>query len=267
MTYCRSARAGQMVVLTYPTKILMDAQLGALRQEMQRAGRDLCIWPTPDATFRPLAINVVNYSTDLLLYLLRTVGGDALKGKRGDLLQRLFDRQDWYGKEKAIVTTPDVLHLIAEHKYASSRRLLQYLFAGALFVFDEFPHVPQPSQFSFAIAGNPLGVEWPDCDSFGDAGGTRRSAVLFADYPPASVDFAPDSVGDPGHSEDRVFNHPLEVRVASFQTSDLEEWLPRLEAVLPELPRPVAVILDSVHRLQWLKRRLRPLTQHLVWNW
>ena len=65
-------RAGQMVVLTYPTKILMESQLGALRSEMQREGRDLCVWPAPDAAFRPSAINVVNYSTDSLLQLLRT---------------------------------------------------------------------------------------------------------------------------------------------------------------------------------------------------
>src|SRR5262245_6349323 len=60
-------RDGRILVLTYPTKILMDAQVGALRHELSAAGRDLCVWPDPDNKFRNGAINVVNYSTDSLL--------------------------------------------------------------------------------------------------------------------------------------------------------------------------------------------------------
>src|SRR5262249_16859006 len=64
-------RDGKMLVLTYPTKILMDAQVGALRRELGTLGRDLCVWPDPDTNFRSGAINLVNYSTDSLVKLLR----------------------------------------------------------------------------------------------------------------------------------------------------------------------------------------------------
>src|SRR5262249_44074562 len=120
------------------TKILMDAQVGALRSELAERGRDVCVWPDPDREFRSGAINLVNYSTDSLVRLLRQLGPKAKPGKRGELLQSLFLAQRWYGRESAIVTTPDVLHLIAERKYEASKRLQQHLSAGGLFVFDEF---------------------------------------------------------------------------------------------------------------------------------
>src|SRR4051812_5902647 len=41
------------LVLTYPTKILMEAQVSALQREMAYAGKELCIWPQPDRAFRP----------------------------------------------------------------------------------------------------------------------------------------------------------------------------------------------------------------------
>src|SRR5262249_30476645 len=84
-------------------------------------------------------------------------------------------------------------------------------------------------------------------------------AALCAHFPMHTVDFAPDSVGRPGLAGHRVFNYALEVSFESFKTSDLEEWLPRLEKRLPALSHPTAIILDSVHRLDWLHRRLSPL--------
>ena len=44
---------GRTLVLTYPTKILMDAQVGALRNELAESGRDVCVWPDPDTRFPP----------------------------------------------------------------------------------------------------------------------------------------------------------------------------------------------------------------------
>src|SRR5437773_237729 len=36
---------GRLLVLTYPTKILMLAQVNALRKEVAASGRDICVWP------------------------------------------------------------------------------------------------------------------------------------------------------------------------------------------------------------------------------
>ena len=111
-----------------PTKILMDAQIGALRSELAARARRMHLARSGHGI--PIgAINLVNYSTDSLLKFLRRMGPEAKLGKRGDLLQ-WFLAQDWFGHERAVVTTPDVLHLIAERKYESSKRLQQYLNAG-----------------------------------------------------------------------------------------------------------------------------------------
>ena len=252
---------GRILVLTYPTKILMDAQVGALRSELMKCGRDVCIWPDPDRDFRAGAINIVSYSTDSLLKLLRQMGPEAKLGKRGDLLQQLFLAQRWYGQESALVTTPDVLHLIAERKYEASKRIQQYLAAGGLFVFDEFHlyHnlanlVPLLEEILTQWSGRIVLLSATPVES-------QDLRGLLGRFPTATIQFEPDSAGTPGAAGHRTFNYPLEVRLESFQTTDLEEWVRRLEELLPALPRPAAVILDSVHRLQWLQQRLAPFAR------
>jgi CRISPR-associated helicase Cas3 len=256
-------RDGRMLVLTYPTKILMETQVGALRHELRVAARDVCVWPDPDLKFRSGAINIVNYSTDSLLRLLRQQGPDALKGRRGDLLQKLFDNQRWYGEENAIVTTPDVLHLIVERRYHASKRLQQYLAGGGLFVFDEFHLYHNLANFVPLL--DEILTQWNGRIVLLSATPLESEELqeLVARFPTAEIAFTPNSVGVAGNDGHRTFNHPLELRVDSFRTSDLEEWLPRMEELLPTLPRPAAIILDSVHRLQWLHRHLGPLARKL----
>ncbi|MGO8899465.1 MAG: type I-D CRISPR-associated helicase Cas3' [Isosphaeraceae bacterium] len=254
---------GRMLVLTYPTKILMDAQVGALRSELVERGREVSVWPDPDRVFRPGAINLINYSTDSLLTLLRGMGPEAKLGKRGDLLQSLFDAQQFWGHERAVVTTPDVLHLIAERKYEASKRIQQYLNAGGLFVFDEFHLYHNLANFVPLL--EEILTQWNGRIVLLSATPVESQELrgLFGRFPNATINFEPDSVGTHGAAGHRTFNHPLEVRLESFQTTDLEEWVRRLEDLLPILPRPAAVILDSVHRLQWLGRRLAPFARQL----
>jgi CRISPR-associated helicase Cas3 len=256
-------RDGRILVLTYPTKILMDAQVGALRRELAAAGRDLCVWPDPDPKFRSGAINVLNYSTDSLLRLLRDQGPQILKRRRGDLLHNLFDDQQWFGRERAIVTSPDVLHLIAKRRYHASKRLQLYLAGGGTFVFDEF-HLYHALK-NFVPLLDEILTQWNGRVVLLSATPIVSDDLrgLLARFPGPDVAFEPDSVGVPGSPGDRTFNHPLELRVDSFPTTDLEEWLVRMEELLPALPRPAAIILDSVHRLQWLQRRLTSLARSL----
>ncbi len=256
-------RDGRILVLTFPTKILMDTQVGALRNELIAAGRDLCVWPEPDSRFRANAISIINYSTDSLLRLLRRDGPEALSGRRGDLLHRLFDNQEWFGRERAIVTTPDVLHLIASRRYHASKRLQQYLTGGGLFVFDEVHLYHNLANFVPLL--ETILTQWNGRVVLLSATPVvgNELATLIAGFPTAEIGFVPASVGVPGSAPDRTFNHRLELRLDSFRTSDLEEWIPRMEELLPQIPRPAAVILDSVHRLQWLQRRLQPLARKL----
>ncbi len=254
-------RDGRILVLTYPTKILMEAQVGALRSELAERGRDVCVWPDPDLDFRGGAVNLVNYSTDSLLKLLRQMGPEAKLGKRGDLLQSLFLAQQWYGRESAVVTTPDVLHLIAERKYEASKRIQQYLNAGGLFVFDEFHLYHNLANFVSLL--EEILTQWNGRIVLLSATPVESQELrdLFGRFSTATIQFEPDSVGTPGTAGHRTFNHPLEVRLESFQTTNLEELVRRLEDLLPALPRPAAVILDSVHRLQWVHRQLAPFAQ------
>ena len=239
---------GRLVVLTYPTKILMDAQVGALRSELALHGRDVCIWPDPDTEFRAGAINLVNYSTESLLKILRRMGPEATLGKRGDILHQLFLAQEWFGHERAVVTTPDVLYLIAELRYESSKRLQQYLSAGGLFVFDEFHLYHNLANFVPLL--EKILTEWNGRIVLLSATPVESQELreLLARFSTATIQFEPDSVGIPMAAGHRTFNYPLEVRLESFRTSDLEEWVRRLEDILPDLSHPTAVILDSVHR-------------------
>ena len=249
---------GRMVALTYPTKILMEAQVSALRHDLGKAGKDVAVWPEPDTAFRPGAINILNYSTDSLLRLVKRQGWNAVRGKRGDLLQKLFDEQDWFGKEKALVTTPDVLHLIASGKYGSSKRLEQHLGGGALFLFDEF-HLYHNLK-NFVPLLERILRQWNSRIVLLSATPVESEEIqdLYSQFSTASISFVPDSVGEPDSGDSRVFNYPLDMTIETFRTTNLEEWVPRLTDWLPRLPGPRAVILESVHRLQWLKRRLKP---------
>jgi CRISPR-associated helicase Cas3 len=247
------------VVLTYPTKILMEAQLGSLREDFARDSRDLCVWPKPDNVFREDALNVINYSTDALLYLLKTQGDSSLKKKRGDLLHKLFDEQRWFGRERALVTTPDVLHLIAKHRYGAAKRLAQYLSPGGLFVFDEFHLYHNLANFVPLL--ETILEKWDGRIVLLSATPVIRKELreLFAIHSVRTIQFAPNSIGSPDGQDVRIFNHPLKVYIESFKTSDLVQWMKHLEHYLPTLSQPTAIILDSVHRVQRLKKQIETL--------
>ena len=127
---------GTPIVLTYPTKILMDAQVESIKKEMD----NVAVWPD-DANKFPLtgksSINVWKYSLDSLSTYMkeRPEEFDAF-ANRGELLSKgMFSIE--YGEKKIFVTTPDVLWLIYSGKYKGCR-MLQSQLNGALVSFDEF---------------------------------------------------------------------------------------------------------------------------------
>lgn len=258
-------RNDAMVVLTYPTKILMQTQLSALREELARDGKDLCVWPDPDDEFRPNAVNVVNYSTDAVMQQLRKHGDAVLKETRGELLNRLFNEQKWRGQERAVVTSPDVLHLVSRHRYKEAERLMQWLRNG-LFVFDEF-HLYHNLENFVPLLDRILNT-WNGRIVLLSATPIEREELrdLLAQYPTRRIQFAPQSIGAPASPPVRVFNYPLTVEIESFKTTDLAKWIPRLQRFLPTLRRPIAIILDSVHRVQWLRRDLERMVRERGWN-
>lgn len=253
-----------MNVLTYPTKILMETQLAALKDQFAQTGKDLRVWPKFDNEFRADAVNVVNYSTDSVLHLLKNGDRDAARLKRGELILQILNWQNSFGRvSRTIATTPDVLHLISRYRYSGAKKnLVQWLIHG-LFVFDEFHlyynlrnFVPLLEKILSTWNGTVvlLSATPIEHEELGD---------LLSRFKTIRIPFAPDSTCDIGETPQRVFNYPLEIKLESFKTSDLQQWPPRLGALLPTLQQPTAVILDSVHRVQWLRGDLEVIAKQL----
>ena len=95
------------LILTYPTKILMEAQVAALEAEL---GRDK-IGRWPDRDFVSGGANLILYNSDSLVRAVQALKFDVREG-RGDLLRRLFFQLGAWAKRGAIVTSPDVLWLL-----------------------------------------------------------------------------------------------------------------------------------------------------------
>ncbi len=103
-----------------------------------KRGRDVVSGETPTRISAPGAVNLVNYSTDSLLKLLRRTRPETELGKKGDLLSQLFLSLHGSSLEQALVTTPDVLHLMQNKSMEDRKCSSGTLAAGGLFVFDEF---------------------------------------------------------------------------------------------------------------------------------
>lgn len=251
--------ANKAIVLTYPTRILMRAQLESLQMEYSK----LAIWPPLETStwdgkcpFSNDTVNIVHYSTSSLVELLRKQGAD-LNLDRGRLLRKAFDTQDWSSPRKGLVTSPDVLHLMINREvYDKSDRLQQYLHGG-LFVFDEFHLYYQLQHFAelvelilrrlngkvVMLSATP--IRNSDLNAIRNAYSGEIFDVLFSE--------------SLGNSNDICFNYPLEVRIEQFDytgAKNLSETIGRLETLICELPKPLAVIFDSIFRLKHVRRAL-----------
>ena len=133
------------IILTYPTKILMDAQVESIRKEFE----GVSVWPD-DADFPGENINVFKYSLDSLSYFFQTNPNNFdFFENRGELLKNgIFSLR--YGKKCIFVTTPDVLWLIYSGKYKGFRTLQSQL-KGSIVSFDEFHAYANLQNFYFLL--------------------------------------------------------------------------------------------------------------------
>jgi hypothetical protein len=233
------------LILTFPTKILMQAQAALLKRTFPGASH----WPdnprpTPDLT-------IFEYSTDSLVRYLRANSGMADVDRSG-LLEAILTRHGLQCRKNLFVTTPDVLYLMQQGCYRGSRWLTSRIQRPIVF-FDEFHLYTNLRHFA------PL-VEWL-VEILG-------ATVVFLSATPTTnpdlekvrqkfsvidIPFA-DSLGAAG---DFCFNHPLDLRIVSCAYTKPDQLLATLREVLPSLPKPCAIIFDSVFRLRHLERRLR----------
>ncbi|NLI75619.1 MAG: type I-D CRISPR-associated helicase Cas3' [Candidatus Riflebacteria bacterium] len=233
------------LVLTFPTKILMQAQVGLLRREFPRASH----WP--DSPQSAPSLTIFEYSTDALVRFLRQ-NPDLATVDRSQLLKAILERHGWQCRKNLLVTTPDVLYLIQQNCYRSSHWLTAMLHRPVVF-FDEFHLYTNLRAFA------PL-VEWlldvlQATVVFLSATPTSNADLdrLKERFPTLVIPFA-ESAGD---SKDVCFNHPLDLQVVPCVYTKPEVLLETLRRVLPLLAKPCAIIFDSVFRLRHLEPRLR----------
>lgn len=232
------------VVLTYPTKILMETQVATLK----KGATALSVWP--DDQPKPGGVQAFNYSTDALVRFMRRQN-IAAPPDRGSLWQRVLFTQEGMGGPFLLITTPDVLWLLFIAKvYHPARRLQNYL-QNAIVVFDEF-HLYYNLETFPELVKKLLET-------------IARKVVLLSATPIVSDTMYqlqqrfPTRVitfEEGGDGKQRVFNFPLKVCIHTFRHTMIEEAEKKTRSVLQGLPTPAAIIMDSVFRLAHLRRRL-----------
>lgn len=235
------------IVFAYPTKLLMEAQVSSLYRAL---GKDrIRIWPFEDMWKN--SINLFLYSTDSLLQAIKQKKLTNILN-RSELLYKLFNDLGWYSKQGGIITSPDVLYLLKEGKYKKSKEILNNL-QNSLFIFDEF-------HCYYGLSTFPTLLEFllsTIADKVVLLSATPIKSETLQEieqrYEMSKIDFSSSL----GNQQDTCFNYSLRVEIQSFKYSNLDEIQTRLLDLLPRLPRPCAVIFDSIFRLRHIERRLR----------
>jgi len=232
------------IILTYPTKILMETQLATLKKEVTT----LSVWP--DDQLQAGGVQAFNYSTDALVRFMRrqnmTVPPD-----RSVLWQKVLFTQEGMGGALLLVTTPDVLWLLfIGEVYRPANRFQNYL-QNAIVVFDEF-HLYYNLETFPELVKKLLET-------------VAQKVILLSATPIVSdtlyrlqQQFSTKVVKfeEGGNGNRRVFNYPLEVYIHTFPHTKIEKAEEKIRSVLQGLPTPAAIIMDSVFRLAHLRRRL-----------
>lgn len=231
------------VILTYPTKILMETQKRALKNDFP----DSIMWPDEIGIPQNNAPTIFYYSSDTLVQFLKQQNKDY-RLDRSELMDEILHHHFYASKRNIFLTSPDVLHLLVDLKaYRGSHRLVSF-FTGAVVVFDEFHLYVGLKHFS-NLLDNLLesGIEKVILLSATPAFSTETDR-LFEKYEIRKIDFA-ESIGD---GADKVFNYPLKLEFVNCRYTKRDELLKMLQHYIPILPKPLAIIVDSVFRLRHL---------------
>lgn len=248
---------GKSVILTYPTKILMDAQVKSIKDAF--AGRiPVAVWPDDKEAF-PLAddlgINIFKYSLESLIsYFSKHPEAFEIFKTKGELVKGgLFSLE--YGHRRLFVTTADVLWLVYSMKYRGAS-MLQAQLNSAIVFFDEF-HLYAGLYNFYSLLDNLIlkskvdkvillsATPFLKKDKWSEIEDKLRKAKI----PTLSIDFK-DSLGV---SADKIFNYPLELNLLNFKYTDIALYLKHIYEILNRLQTPAAIISDSIFRLKHLK--------------
>lgn len=232
------------VVLTYPTKILMDTQRSAIKKDFP----DSIIWPYETGTPQGQAPTIFYYSTDSLIAFLKGQHEDY-HIDRSELIDTVLHQHVWASKKNILLTSPDVLHLLVNLRaYRNATRLLSFLNGGVV-VFDEF-HLYINLRHFINLLDNlfECGIKRVILLSATPVF-TDELRTLLEKYKSVRIDFS----GSLGDANDKIFNYPLKLEFLNCRYTRRDELLTVLEHYLPLLPKPLAIIADSIFRLRHIK--------------
>jgi len=234
------------LILTYPTKILMDAQVSAMKKELN----NIAIWP--DDNFIPKGINIFNYSSDTLIKYLMKNDMD-LKLDKSEFLNNIIRNLGFYSDKSAIITSPDVLHILIDlHFYKGSKRL-ELIIKGSYIFFDEFHLYTNLANF-YKLIENLLKNNLPEKLIFLSATPYIKEELkeIQNRYASKIISFN-KSIGS---KNDFKFNYFLNAEIHQFKYTDLNKTFEKLTNIIPKIEKPVAIIFDSIFRLNHLKNRI-----------
>jgi CRISPR-associated helicase Cas3 len=238
------------LVLTYPTRILVQAQIGALRNGLP--GLTILPW---DGWSGGKSV-MVEYTGGTLLKLAREEKLDAFPD-RSALLNSLFTRLGNLTREARIVITPDVLHLMVTQEFYNKSRHLQRDLKGGVFVFDEFHLYYDLGHFCRLVYNLLDRLEGTVVLLSATPLWNERLRQLTTEWTTEHITF--ESSEAVMTESATTFNHSLELFIhEGFNTSDREKETDFLAGVLVSSSKPAAVILDSLFRLRHILFRLKP---------
>jgi len=233
------------LILCYPTKILMESQVVSIINSLEK----VTIWPNYD--FLIGDINIFLYSSDTIIeYLYQNNKGYNLD--RTELIQNIMNQLTLAKGREVIVTSPDVLFgIMVAHWYRQSTRIQSYL-KNAIVVFDEFHVYASLENFTKLIK------QLQDT--------IARNIIFLSATPVKSCSFSEflDEVDHDeisfresiGTEQDIEFNYPLDLTFHSYKYTNIVNTIREIVPLLESIPKPCAVIFDSIFRLRHVYRQL-----------
>lgn len=245
----------QPLILLYPTKILMEAQINSLKNGL--GSQEIKVWPYDE--FESNKINLALYSTDSLIIYVKRKGIDVLKERRSELLYRLFVDIPWFSQTGGIISSPDVFYLIVKGKYKNSSKILNTI-KRSIIVFDEF-------HCYYGLAGFKLLLE--------ELCFIADKIILLSATPIMNkeIEEVCDKYGgikyikfesSKGNEKDICFNYALEGSIYSFKISDIKQTVEILKEILSYADFPAAIIFDSIFRLRHIKREIEKIVDKKI---
>ncbi|MCK4730362.1 MAG: type I-D CRISPR-associated helicase Cas3' [Candidatus Aenigmarchaeota archaeon] len=239
------------IILTYPTKILMDAQVGAMKKELEK----VAVWP--DDNFIEDGNNIINYSSKSIIEYLKKKEENFELNKPA-LLDKLFEQSWMMSEKRIIVTSPDVLHILINlkrYKSKSKSREIANKLQGCYVFFDEFHTYTNLKHFPELIENLLKTIATKIILLSATPYESEELKQIKNIYKYKNISFSNSITKTKENGKE--FNYPLEMSIDIFRYTDRKQTLRRIRELIPKIEKPAAIIFDSIFRLQHLKTEIK----------